>query len=309
VTTTYVKAADTQGLALKNSSGTTVVTVTDAGAVTGPISITLSNTASGAPIQTRYNTSNANAVMNYYCTNGNPYFGLNTVQTASSDDQTYSVSNFAAKITLTGALEFWTAASGTAGNTITWIKGISVADTGAVTLGPSGFTGTHTVNGRIDCIAPSGLSAFDGYRKTSTAADSISILYSDVGGTKVLKWRVEADGDTISATGSYTSDARAKKNLSPITYGLAEILKLSPKSFNWWHEEDSDTKSFCISTAQEVQTIMPEMVREDGLDGPNGDKMKAIYDKEVMAVLVKAVQELSAKLDEANARLAALEAK
>lgn len=33
-TTTYVKAADTQGLALVNSSGTSVVTVSDAGAVT-----------------------------------------------------------------------------------------------------------------------------------------------------------------------------------------------------------------------------------------------------------------------------------
>ena len=109
---------------------------------------------------------------------------------------------------------------------------------------------------------------------------------SDVGGTEALKWRVEADGDTISSTGSYTSDERAKKNMAPIQYGLAEILQLSPKAYNWWHEDDTDIKSFCVSTAQEVQAIMPEMVRDDGLEGPNGEKMKAIYDKEIVAVMV-----------------------
>jgi hypothetical protein len=36
--------------------------------------------------------------------------------------------------------------------------------------------------------------------------------------------------------------------------------------------------------------------------------MKAIYDKEIVAVLVQAVKELSAKLDAANARIEALKA-
>lgn len=174
-----------------------------------------------------------------------------------------------------------------------------VSQSGSWTLGPANANNVqHAHNGWIS-----------DYRKTSTSTDVIIYLSSDVGGTDVLKWRVEADGDTISATGSYTSDERAKKNLAPIQYGLAEIMRLSPKSFNWWHEEDSDTKSFCISTAQEVQAVMPEMVRDDGLDGPNGEKMKAIYDKEVVAVMVKAIQEQQAMIEELKAEVAALKAK
>jgi len=141
------------------------------------------------------------------------------------------------------------------------------------------------------------------YRKTSTSTDRIFYLASDIGATEAIKWYVEADGDTISSTGSYTSDERAKKNILPIKYGLAEILQLSPKSFNWWYEEDTDVTSFCISTAQEVQQIMPEIVRDDGLFGPNNEQMKAIYDKEIVAVMVKAIQELNAKIEALEARL------
>jgi hypothetical protein len=182
---------------------------------------------------------------------------------------------------------------------------------GVVTINTAGSTNQHSVNGMLRVVG-NDAAATNGqlrvYRTTSTATDYIMNGVSDVGGTEQVKWRVEADGDTVSSTGSFTSDERAKKNLQPIKYGLAEILQLQPKSFNWWHEDDSETPSFCISTAQEVQAIMPEMVREDGLAGPDGVQMKAIYDKEIVAVLVQSVKELSAKLDAANARIEALKA-
>jgi hypothetical protein len=135
----------------------------------------------------------------------------------------------------------------------------------------------------------------------SGATDYCFQLRTQVGGTDVTKWRVEADGDTISATGSYTSDERVKTNLDPIKYGLSEILALKPKSFNWIHEKEGDTKSFCLSTAQEVEKIMPEMVRDDGqefcIDGKN-QKVKSVYDKEIMAVMVKAIQEQQAQIEQ-----------
>jgi hypothetical protein len=82
-------------------------------------------------------------------------------------------------------------------------------------------------------------------------------------------------------------------------------------SFRWSYENNSDVKSFSIDTAQNIQAIMPEMVREDGLEfeDENGTKFqtKAVYEKEIVAVLVKAIQEQQAIIDALTARIEALE--
>jgi hypothetical protein len=49
---------------------------------------------------------------------------------------------------------------------------------------------------------------------------------------------------------------------------------------------------------------MPELVRQDGLDGPNGQIMKVVYDREIMAVMVKAIQELNSQIVELKAKVA-----
>jgi len=141
----------TSGWAVDNTSGTAIISATDAGAISiiGPL--TASNTGTGAAIQSRFNASNAPVVLNYFCSNGNPYVGFNTVQTASSDNQTYAVTNRAARMVYgTSAGIPWqldVAASGTAGNTITWITALSASDAGALTAGPTGTGGalTHIV--------------------------------------------------------------------------------------------------------------------------------------------------------------------
>ena len=157
---------------------------------------------------------------------------------------------------------------------------------------------------------------------TSSPTNTIFSAYSNVGGAFTQKWRVEADGDTISATGSYTSDERAKKNLKDIEYGLNEILQLKPQAFRWLTDADDEVMSFCISTAQVIEKIMPEMVRDDGVTIPgqevsddvrNGKdkrlRYKAVYEKEVVAVMVKAMQELNDIVDDISKRLEKLEKK
>ena len=155
---------------------------------------------------------------------------------------------------------------------------------------------------------------------TSTTTNTIFSAYSNVGGAFTQKWRVEADGDTISATGSYTSDERAKKDVADIHYGLNEIMQLEPKSFRWLTDEADETKSFCISMAQHIETIMPEMVRDDGITMPgqetpndvsngndNRSRYKSVYEKEIVAVMVKAIQEQQDIINNLETRLEALE--
>ena len=178
---------------------------------------------------------------------------------------------------------------------------MTVATTGAVTQGPTtGGEGLlHSVYGSMDIIgnnASGGVGTLRLLRNTSTTTNYLANFRSDVGGANVTKWRVEADGDTFGGTGgTYTSDLRVKKNVTPIQYGLAEVLQLDPMSFNWNYDEDSETKSFTVGSAQKIQEIMPEIVTDSGLEYEiDGEKVqvKAVYGQEVVAVMVKAIQEL-----------------
>jgi hypothetical protein len=112
--------------------------------------LSVTNAALGASVSARFNASNGQAVLSYLCANGNPYLGLNTTQTASSDDQTYSAAGKASRI-LNGAggdaLRIDVAPTGVSGNGITWQNAMRIADTGEVTLAklPTFSRGTSVV--------------------------------------------------------------------------------------------------------------------------------------------------------------------
>lgn len=172
-------------------------------------------------------------------------------------------------------------------------------------------TTSPTANVKFESVAGGGDQAGSFYRQTSTNGNFITSYRSDVGSTNGVKVRIEADGDVVSNGVTLTSDERAKKEITPIEYGLAELLQLNPIRFRWNHETSEDVPWYSVATAQELQSIMPEMVRDDGVDmvDSEGNKFqaKAIYNMEVLAVAVKAIQELKIKNDELEARLAALE--
>lgn len=96
-----------------------------------------------------------------------------------------------------------------------------------------------------------------------------------------------ASHDAHSSHGNHTnhsnSDKRLKKNIKEIKYGLKDILRLNPISFDW---KNSDEESIGF-IAQEMREIIPEIVVE------KKDGVLAIeYDK-LVAVLVKSIQELN----------------
>lgn len=126
-TTTYLKAADTQGLALVNSSGTSVVTVSDAGAVTAgassPGDATVTHTMNCAilRIDNRDSTSGTDAYLSYRL------IGVEKYQSGLSGTDYFIYSNTAsANVAL-------------------------CSSSGAWTLGPSTFTQDtrHVLNGQL----------------------------------------------------------------------------------------------------------------------------------------------------------------
>jgi len=114
-----------------------------------------------------------------------------------------------------------------------------------------------------------------------------------------------------SSSWSTTSDRRIKKNIVDNTVGLDAINQVQVKNFEYRTEDEiTEVPSHARINkegvqlgviAQEIQTILPDMVNEEstGVLSVNPDNMTWY--------LVNAVQELSAKNDALEARIAELE--
>lgn len=113
-------------------------------------------------------------------------------------------------------------------------------------------------------------------------------------GNSGYRWEeIWAENDVIQ-----TSDARLKKNVAPIQYGLSEVLAMRPVTYEWI--KPTKIKGAKIGfLAQEMQTIIPEAVvhrttntqqhpdrKTDGLPDAYGMKYS-----DLIPVLVKAIQE------------------
>ncbi len=95
-----------------------------------------------------------------------------------------------------------------------------------------------------------------------------------------------------SANGTIqTSDARLKTNILPLAYGLSEVMKLSPVSYNWRSEPGSGNKIGLI--AQEVKKLVPEVVIGDETKETLGMNYA-----ELVPVLINAIKELKGQVDD-----------
>jgi hypothetical protein len=126
------------------------------------------------------------------------------------------------------------------------------------------------------------------------------------GTNNTTRMTIAANGSIGAPTGTNiynASDIRLKKNISTTTYGLDTISALNPVKFNWvdGFEPSEDGKDMLGFVAQEVQTVIPEAIESFGGNSITiGDKTidnpLRVNEKFIIPVLVKAIQELSAKI-------------
>ena len=100
------------------------------------------------------------------------------------------------------------------------------------------------------------------------------------------------------------SDERMKDNIQDITLGLDAVKELRPVSFDW--NEPDKGKNVLGFIAQEVEDTSLKQLVGNYKDDNIAD-LKSLNKEGLIPVLVKAVQELSEKLDAAEARIATLE--
>ena len=112
-------------------------------------------------------------------------------------------------------------------------------------------------------------------------------------------------------TSTNPSDARLKTDIIDLGYGLSAILALRPVSYKWLSDTVNQGTQYGF-IAQEVQQVMPELVKEFETTEDGETVTRLGLEKEgIYVALVKSVQELNANLVAQVAalsqRLAALE--
>jgi len=169
-----------------------------------------------------------------------------------------------------------------------------------------------------------------------TAVSGLSITRTNIAGAHMQTQKVYPRIDQAYAVGepgrrytigyfqfgTSTSDQRLKENIEDLDLGLDFINKLQPKKYNWTTEIITTDDGEEIVTRQDIADMdmfgfmAQDVLAIDDLDNDitygiaRHNEEEDTYDlsyENMIAPLVKAVQELSAKNDELESRLAALE--
>ena len=104
-------------------------------------------------------------------------------------------------------------------------------------------------------------------------------------GSAGLRWNtVFAANGTIN-----TSDARLKQGITPLRYGLREVMQMRPVTFQW--KDGSDPRTHVGLLAQEVEQIVPEVI----VRSPDAAAPLGISYAGLIPLVIKATTAISAQ--------------
>jgi hypothetical protein len=116
-------------------------------------------------------------------------------------------------------------------------------------------------------------------------------------------------GGTVYATNttiSAISDQRLKENIQDLDVGLDKIMALKPRKFDWKAGKGKDIKGDRGWIAQEFEQVFPDMIDTWKDEAPEGEEPYKSVRADLIPVLVKAIQEQQAIIEQLKADVAAL---
>jgi len=213
-----------------------------------------------------------------------------------------------------GGLNFFTTADGSASPT----ERMRITNDGIVRLNTGGITEINRANASSATSSGCHRLQIDGTTHVTLGASASETcsIYTGVG---TMTERIRFASNNFAAfgmanavgnatmkyntsTGAWTYDTsslRFKENIRPSKYGLDHILALNPRQYNYKSDKIEDVGFI----AEELIDVIPELAPLDG----EGKPISVSYDR-LTSVLCKAIQELNAKVEALEARVAALEA-
>ena len=164
------------------------------------------------------------------------------------------------------------------------ISGTLTANTATVTN--LNIMSTISTAGKFDVgttpPAATNLLQYNGYLKSTRFIMADTVATGS--GTGLI---VDGTGQILKTS----SDARLKKDINPLPYGLKEVIDLNPVSF-FWKDNTTDSSRNIGFIAQELKKIIPESVF-----GEEENTYLSINSTYLIPVLVKAIQELTKRIE------------
>ena len=174
----------------------------------------------------------------------------------------------------------------------------------AVRIGSSGNLLVGTTDAGITTgvgikFVPSATISKMGIVQDTAANDSSYHSYNINATNNGYRFYVTTNGgiSNFSANNVNLSDERLKTNIIPAGNYLDKICSIPVKTFNY-KDQGEDTEKTIGIIAQEVELVIPELINNDGFgETPeDGIPLKTIYQTDLQYVLMRCIQELSAKV-------------
>jgi hypothetical protein len=194
----------------------------------------------------------------------------------------------------------------TAGNGLTGGGNLTADRSFNVGAGTGISVAADTVGLATDQRLGSGLSVYAGgsdtyvrYQDGSTAYHRLYVN-GDEGarltgtGSNEASWDVA--GNITAYTAAFTSDARFKDDVLTLENPLDTVQALRGVSFTWNEKTKREGKKDIGLIAQEVQSVLPELVVEAQTMGEEDQTHLTVDYSKMVAVLIEAVKELSAEV-------------
>jgi len=190
---------------------------------------------------------------------------------------------------------------------LNFIGGSVASPSTQMTLDDTGnlLVGTTSVLGGINklCLLYDGNASGGLLTQTSTNVAYTAAVFKNSSGTTIGSITTTTSNTAFNTS----SDYRLKENVQPFSGGLATISALKPVRYDWISDKSAG-EGFI---AHELQEIIPQAVhgKKNAVDDKGNIKPQGVDYSKIVVHLVAACQELSAKNDALEVRLAALEAK
>jgi hypothetical protein len=285
----YLPATNALGFSTNGTNAVYIDASQNVGIGTTSPSFTLDVGGPAANIRVAPSTATNNALTRYVNTGGIGYVGLDNSVGALTAAYALNLYHAGAYPIVFSTSNAERARIDSSGNLL-WAKTLVSETTNGIQFATDGTNVGRLSIGGANSSSSTSLSVY------STTASAFRFFVSYSG-------QINATSTSITAI----SDESLKENIVDLETGIAEVMALRPRRFDWKEETQLAEKGVAGFIAQEVESVLPELVYDYQYN--EIETKKSIKMGDILPTLVKAIQEQQALITSLTARIEALEAK